>query len=53
MVLDCGFRRNDNRLGAMNRAPTKNLPLSGITTGPSSGRPAGLGCLDEALAKGA
>ncbi len=29
IVLDSGFRRNDERQGAMNRASTKNLPLSG------------------------
>ena len=28
--LDSGFRRNDESLGAMNRAPTKNLPLSAL-----------------------
>ena len=28
MALDCGAGRNDGRLGAIHRAPTKNLPLS-------------------------
>ena len=28
MGLDCGLRRNDEHLGAINRAPTKNLLLS-------------------------
>ena len=27
LVLDCGLRRNDRGLGAMNRAATWNLPL--------------------------
>ena len=27
IALDCGLRRNDECLGAINRAPTKNLPL--------------------------
>ena len=29
MGLDCGLRRNDEGRGAVNRAPTKTLPLSG------------------------
>ena len=31
IVLDSGFRRNDEHQGAMNRASTKNLPLSGCS----------------------
>ena len=38
MALDCGFRRNDGRLGAIHRAPTKNLPLSDMAPRAEGGR---------------
>ena len=41
MGLDCGLRRNGERLGAVNRAPTKKLPLSAspspVPTGEGTG----------------
>ena len=44
MALDGGFRCNDQRLGAMNHAPTKNLPLVGEESAGQARIPALIPC---------
>ena len=36
VALDCGFRRNDGRQGAVNRAPTKNYACQPVAPPPTA-----------------